>query len=114
MAPTPSPIPIPSAWGCPLCEIPYSPNWRSQDNDRHCGLCGERILHLSVLFPAVSQSPLLLYVPPDGDLLLKVTWVQGLASKGGKRRLRPRLDLVRSVACFTAPTSLTWSLTCKK
>jgi hypothetical protein len=62
-------------------------------------MCGERVLRLGVLFPSAPGPHLWFYAPVKGDLLLRVTWLQGL--QGKERRLRPRLDLARSGARFS-------------
>ncbi len=129
MAKSPSPAsPLPQLEQnqCVLCEEPMRHCWQFQDDDRGCSLCGKGILTQCVgqgysnesgaVAGSVRPTPgkdnrLWLYLPPEGEILLCVTWARGIV---GRRRemLAPPLDLNLCEAAFAgqlASMSFSWS-----
>ena len=77
---------------CPVCNVALQACWTFRADDRHCGLCGLRILRL-VVKDTAPDGAIWLYHTPRRHVLLRMTWERGLDDRPQERLLlRPVLD----------------------
>jgi hypothetical protein len=89
-----------SAFPCPVCADRPAARWRFRADDRHCPLCGARVLRLRV-GPAAPDGAVWLYLHPSETLRLRLAWERG-PEGGPAQTFRPAIDYARSGAHFTA------------
>jgi hypothetical protein len=83
-----------------VCDIRLHACWPFRPDDRHCALCGLRILRLA-LSPAAPDGSVWLYQGPGGDVTFRLVWERGPEDRPERRQpLRPLLDFPRSRADF--------------
>ncbi len=85
---------------CPVCDVRLQASWPFRPDDRHCALCGLRILRLA-LAPAAPDGSVWLYRAPGGEVTFRLVWERGPEDRPERRKpLRPLLDFARSAANF--------------
>jgi hypothetical protein len=83
-----------------VCDVRLQACWPFRADDRHCPLCGLRILRLAVS-PTAPDGNVWLYRNAAGDVTFRVVWERGPDDRPNRRQLlRPLLDPAGCVARF--------------